>query len=235
MTSSHNGFSKENGQNSVTFQCPSSCYWGHEQVLISLKAFSVALNWIVLEVRSGHSFSFVLGLCIKGQKRGQEYFPVVLVCVCIKPWGFDYWHLLLEKKKKRKKKDSKAGWIPKHQLRNIGHVGNETGCAVVRLNTWKCNDFATSSSIAVCGGSIRTSKAIDATIQKQFLSDLERIWWWERFKLPLRSLPCHVLCEQRPKSLWFCKFQLPCWRTHWSTGSVLGRSFSLLAQVPGTH
>lgn len=79
------------------------------------------------------------------------------------------------KKKKRKKKDSKAGWIPKHQLRNIGHVGNETGCAVVRLNTWKCNDFATSSSIAVCGGSIRTSKAIDATIQKQFLSDLERI------------------------------------------------------------
>lgn len=30
-------------------------------------------------LRSGRSFSFVLGLRIKGQKRGQEYFPVVLV------------------------------------------------------------------------------------------------------------------------------------------------------------
>lgn len=71
-------------------------------------------------------------------------------------------------------KDSEAG-SQTLRLRNAGHGGDETGCAVVRLNTWKCNAFATSSALAGCGGSIRTSQAIDATIQKQLLSDLERL------------------------------------------------------------
>lgn len=75
LTSSHNGFSKENGQNSVfvTFLCPSSCYWRHEQVLTSLKAFRVVQSCFELN-RVGGKIRTQLFLCpwpfvLKG-KRG---------------------------------------------------------------------------------------------------------------------------------------------------------------------
>lgn len=66
----------------VYFKCPSACYLGHVQ-MINLKAFSLIVLSNV-DVRLGHSFSFVLDLCIRGQK-GLKTLSCCLGLMCIKP------------------------------------------------------------------------------------------------------------------------------------------------------
>ena len=74
-------------------------------MLTSLKAVRVALNRVVVEVRSGHSFSFVLGLCMKGKRGVRSTFLLSwsAYVLSLEALITDIYCLKKEKKKKKER------------------------------------------------------------------------------------------------------------------------------------